>query len=104
MRACWLKSDPTNREEHSELMLTHCQPSTSTRTDLGRGRDRSCAALNDYDLILLDLNLPDMNGLESCASWRVAANDTPILVPHQGGSNGKAQTEKLWIRAPDETT
>ena len=34
----------------------------------------------DYDIILLDLNLPDMSGLEVLRSLRVARINTPILI------------------------
>ncbi|MCP5037907.1 MAG: response regulator transcription factor, partial [Rhodobacteraceae bacterium] len=38
------------------------------------------AKLYDYDLILLDLNLPDMNGLEVLRQLRLARIETPILI------------------------
>ena len=34
---------------------------------------------NDYHLIILDITLPDGNGLDLCAAWRNAGKDTPIL-------------------------
>ena len=36
--------------------------------------------LYDYDIILLDLNLPDMSGYEVLRTLRVAKVQTPILI------------------------
>ena len=48
-------------------------------TDLGEeGID--LGKLYDYDLILLDLNLPDMSGFEVLRSLRVSKVKTPILI------------------------
>ncbi|QFG20363.1 response regulator transcription factor [Actinomadura sp. WMMB 499] len=35
---------------------------------------------NDYDLILLDIMLPGMNGYRVCSALRAAGTDTPILM------------------------
>src|SRR6266567_56581 len=48
-------------------------------TDLGEeGGD--LGKLYDYDIILLDLNLPDMSGFEVLRSLRVSKVKTPILI------------------------
>lgn len=48
-------------------------------TDLGEeGID--LAKLYDYDLILLDLNLPDMHGHDVLKQLRMARIETPILI------------------------
>jgi two-component system cell cycle response regulator CtrA len=48
-------------------------------TDLGEeGVD--LGKLYDYDIILLDLNLPDMTGFDVLKTLRVSKIDTPILI------------------------
>lgn len=37
-------------------------------------------AVNDYDLAVLDIGLPDMNGLDVCRQWRKRGGKTPILM------------------------
>jgi len=61
-----------------ELMLKFENFKTYT-TELGEeGID--LAKLYDYDIILLDLNLPDMSGYEVLRSLRVRKVKTPILI------------------------
>jgi DNA-binding response OmpR family regulator len=37
-------------------------------------------ALSDYDLAVLDLGLPDLDGFEVCRRWRARGGRTPILM------------------------
>jgi len=61
-----------------ELMLK-VESISVYRTDLGEeGID--LAKIYDYDIILLDLNLPDMSGYEVLRSLRSAKIRTPILI------------------------
>ncbi|MFV0515432.1 MAG: response regulator transcription factor CtrA [Jhaorihella sp.] len=77
MRVLLVEDDPTTSKS-IELMLTHANLNVYA-TDLGEeGID--LAKLYDYDLILLDLNLPDMNGHEVLRQLRLAKIDTPILI------------------------
>ncbi len=77
MRILLVEDDPTTSRS-IELMLNHANLNVYA-TDLGEeGID--LAKLYDYDLILLDLNLPDMNGLEVLRQLRLARIDTPILI------------------------
>src|ERR1700726_1046497 len=61
-----------------ELMLKSESFNVYT-TDLGEEGVR-LGKLYDYDIILLDLNLPDMSGYEVLKTLRVAKIKTPILI------------------------
>ncbi|SIN91047.1 response regulator transcription factor CtrA [Vannielia litorea] len=77
MRILLVEDDPTTAKS-IEMMLTHANLNVYS-TDLGEeGID--LAKLYDYDLILLDLNLPDMTGHEVLRQLRLARIDTPILI------------------------
>jgi two-component system cell cycle response regulator CtrA len=77
MRVLLIEDDPTIAQS-IELMLKSESFNFYT-TDLGEeGVD--LGRLYDYDIILLDLNLPDISGYEVLRSLRVSKVKTPILI------------------------
>jgi two-component system, cell cycle response regulator CtrA len=73
-----LIEDDSSIAQSIELMLKSESFNVYT-TDLGEeGVD--LGRLYDYDIILLDLNLPDMSGFEVLRSLRISKVRTPILI------------------------
>jgi len=100
MRVLLVEDDPTTSKS-IELMLTHANLNVYT-TDLGEeGID--LAKLYDYDLILLDLNLPDMNGHEVLRQLRMARIDTPILIL-SGADDTESKLKGFGFGADDYLT
>ncbi len=77
MRVLLVEDDPTTSRS-IELMLSHANFNVYC-TDMGE-EAVELGKLYDYDLILLDLNLPDMTGLDVLRQIRLARIDTPILI------------------------
>jgi len=77
MRVLLVEDDP-NTAQSIKMMLTHANLNVYC-TDMGE-EGIVLAKLYDYDLILLDLNLPDMTGHEVLRQLRLARNTTPILI------------------------
>src|ERR1700760_728081 len=63
------------------LLNLHLNSSTHTLTSCGRGQDAlKKIERNEYDLIILDIMLPDISGLSICKKLRDQDNQTPIIM------------------------
>lgn len=100
MRVLLVEDDPTTSRS-IELMLTHASLNVYC-TDLGEdGID--LAKLYDYDLILLDLNLPDMSGHEVLRQLRLARVETPVLIL-SGSDDTESKIKGFGFGADDYLT
>ena len=100
MRVLLVEDDPTTVKS-IELMLNHANLNVYT-TDLGEeGID--LAKLYDYDLILLDLGLPDMSGHEVLRQLRLARIETPILIL-SGDNDTESKLKGFGFGADDYLT
>lgn len=100
MRILLVEDDPTTSRS-IELMLTHANLNVFC-TDLGEdGID--LAKLYDYDLILLDLNLPDMSGHEVLRQLRLARIETPTLIL-TGADDTESKIKSFGFGADDYLT
>ena len=77
MRILLIEDDPSTAES-IELMLRKADLNTYV-TDSGE-EGIELAKLYDYDLIVLDLSLPDIDGYEVLRKLRLARIDTPTLI------------------------
>ena len=94
-----LIEDDASTAQSIELMLKGFNVYT---TDLGEeGVD--LGKLYDHDIILLDLNLPDMSGFEVLRSLRIAKVKTPILIL-SGLAGIEDKVKGLGIGADDYLT
>jgi two-component system, cell cycle response regulator CtrA len=100
MRVLLIEDDPATAQS-IELMLKSESFNVYT-TELGEeGVD--LGKLYDYDIILLDLNLPDMSGFEVLRSLRVSKVKTPILIL-SGNADMENKVKGLGFGADDYMT
>ena len=102
MRVLLIEDDSATAQS-IELMLQSEGFNVYT-TDLGEeGVD--LGKLYDYDIILLDLNLPDMSGYEVLKTLRVSKVSTPILILsgsgryRRQGSRSRLRRRRLYDEA-----
>lgn len=77
MRTLLIEDDPSTRKS-LEFMLGHANFNVYTTETGEEGIELS--KLYDYDLILLDLRLPDMSGHDVLRKIRLSRIDTPALI------------------------
>ena len=100
MRALLIEDDRATAQS-IEFMLKTDGLNVFT-TDLGEeGVD--LGKLYDYDIIVLDLNLPDMSGFEVLRSLRVSKVKTPILIL-SGNAGMENKVKGLGLGADDYMT
>ncbi len=100
MRVLLIEDEPTMAKS-IELMLSTEGFNVYT-TDLGEeGLD--LGKLYDYDIILLDLNLPDMHGYDVLKKLRTAKVSTPVLIL-SGMSEMDSKVRALGFGADDYVT
>jgi len=81
-----------------DTMLTQSNINVSGAATGEEGID--LARVYDYDLILLDLNLPDMDGHGVLQKLREAGNDTPVLIL-TGASDTDSKLKGFGLGADD---
>lgn len=97
MRILLVEDDATTSKS-IEMLLSHASLNVYT-TDLGE-EAIDLAKLYDFDLILLDLKLPDMSGHEVLRQLRLARIDTPTLIL-SGDDNTDSKIRGLGSGADD---
>ena len=96
-----LIEDDDNMQRSIEMMLNsegfnaYCTELGEEGLDLGK--------LYDYDIIILDLNLPDMHGYDVLKKLRLSKVDTPILIL-SGMSEMEDKVRALGFGADDYLT
>ena len=85
MRILVVEDDPA--VSHTLALILGSDTCVVDTTDLGED-GIELAKLNDYTIILLDLNLPDRSGYDVLRALRAAGVNTPVLI--LSGLNGTA--------------
>ena len=100
MRVLLIEDDPATA--NALALMLGAEGFNVDKTDLGEeGVD--LGKIYDYDLICLDLNLPDMNGFEVLKKLRMAKVQTPVMVL-SGMSEMHSKVRALGFGADDYVT
>jgi two-component system cell cycle response regulator CtrA len=100
MRVLVVEDDPATRQS-IELMLRKEQWVVDS-TNLGED-GLEIGKLYDYDIIILDLGLPDMDGMDVIRSLRSARVETPVLIL-SGLNEPERKVRGLGVGADDYLT
>jgi two-component system cell cycle response regulator CtrA len=100
MRILLIEDDPTTTKS-IELMLGHANLNVFSTSFGEEGVE--LAKLYDYDLILLDLTLPDMSGHEVLRQVRLARVETPALIL-SGADDTESKLKGFGFGADDYLT
>lgn len=77
MRVLIVEDDP----EVGDLLLRTVQRAAWAADQVRTGMAAlESLAINAYDLVILDLGLPDMDGTEVCRTWRARGGRVPVLM------------------------
>lgn len=77
MRVLIVEDDP----EVGDLLLRTVQRAAWAADQVRTGTAAlESLAINAYDLVILDLGLPDMDGTEVCRTWRARGGRVPVLM------------------------
>ena len=100
MRVLLIEDEPTTAKA-VEMMLTAEGFTVYTTASGEEGLD--LGMVYDYDMILLDLNLPDLHGYDVLKKLRVAKVKTPVLVV-SGISEMETKVRSFGFGADDYVT
>jgi two-component system cell cycle response regulator CtrA len=100
MRLLLVEDDPTTAKT-VELMLTHAGINVFA-TDLGE-EAIDLAKLYGYDMIVLDINLPDISGHEVLRQLRASRINTPIIM-FSGDESTESKLKAFGFGADDYVT
>ena len=100
MRVLLVEDDPTTQQ--SVRMMLESASMVVDTTDLGED-GLEISKLYDYDIIILDLMLPDIGGMEVLRRLRDARIETPVLIL-SGLTESENKVKGLGIGADDYLT